>query len=271
MGNAQSSSWKDSSGRKNGPEGYRFGDFTRSVLRKAVAPLRSMLAAENDDSGGGRKNTSGPAAPPPLFRSFDEILERSGAAIRVGIGAEEALEQKVWLALFNACFACGVGALRGGILTLDDVEDREGYVYLGLPALATLEAGLRSVGRQGLVLSDGTVVRRDQLRARSEAATLLDEMFGLIERLELAQSPGQGVQLDEQGLALLRAKVVRPFSDECHFRFASKCVCRILYNHWPQVIHASGDFRTCPDPSVEVLANQVIRCIIPFNPPLMLF
>ena len=48
-------------------------------------------------------------------------------------------------------------------LAKPQVEDNEAFLFLGLPALASLECCLRSVGRGGLMLADGSTLRPNEV------------------------------------------------------------------------------------------------------------
>jgi len=214
--------WKESAGRSYGKDGYLFGDMMRTLFNK----LTVARAQFSED----RPVTEGRLQPPPgLFSSFDALKSLSGVTESPhDTGAPSTLENRVWLSLFNACHACGAHALCTGVLERDEVKDCEAFLFLGLPALAALECCLRSVGKQGLVLADGTVLGRGQVDASTEAGRLLDQMLGLIAMLEAATA-GSAPELDAASLDVLRSKAV----------------------------HASGEHAACADPAADRLANQV--------------
>lgn len=107
----------------------RFGDVLRMVFMDTVdvTPLRSLLdGGPLCCVGPGETIRQVPNRPPPLFISYDDILKRSAAAAAAGAeastGAPPAIEQRVWLSFFNACYGVGIGAVANGILQLDEVR-----------------------------------------------------------------------------------------------------------------------------------------------------
>ena len=211
-------SWKEASNRRNGPESYRFGDITRSLFYKARTKLLSFL----DDNGRQTRHV--------LFQNFSEIIPSDATSRDM-----RPVEKKLWLNLFNACYACGMRALSTGLLNLRDVEDQESWLFLGMPALAILECCLRSAARQRdghLLLADGTSLRHGDIRASvvddGDSAAALGEMLELIVQIRSA-SAGAEPRLSEESLNVLRVKI----------------------------LHASGDASRAADNETEVLLNQL--------------
>ena len=173
--------WRVYSGRADGSEGYQFGDFARSVVRR-VSRIKWKESAARTTGGEGynfgditrsavrnlfgdrEPAKKGEPQPPPLFREVESL---SGGG-RCG-GSPEAA--RVWLAFFNATYAVGRLALKDGELDIEvggaqsakreqsepkprcleinlpqAVEDMAPPVVRGLPTLALVACAVRSIG-----------------------------------------------------------------------------------------------------------------------------
>lgn len=224
-------SWKDLSGRQAGGDSYRFGDITRIVvnatkggIQKLRINFRSMLEPSHPDDS----QSDQPSQPKILFRTFDDLLAHTPVS---AMDRPHSLEMKrIWLSFFNACFACGVRSIQTGMLSAEDVEDCEPFLFLGLPALAASECCIRSVGRTGLVLSDNTLAKTTELSGDVEVA-ICAQMMELVSAFEAAQAASD---------------TTRPLIDTAELQ-----VLRI------KVLHASGDAMICGNPQSDVLLNQL--------------
>lgn len=208
------STWKGRSGRRRGAEGYQFGDLTRSIIVGGNSVLSFCPNASHGTSIEEQITTK------PLFRSFQEISGANHNHINK-------MEQKVWLSLFNACYACGSSAIELNLLEHDDVADQEAFVFIGIPALAVLECCLRSIGQGGkLILFDGSSLdpKIASEVGEGEAKAAFEGMIRLRGDLELALTQGP---IAQESLQTLRMKV----------------------------LHASGAEITAADEGVEKILN----------------
>ena len=220
-------SWKERSGRKGGTDSYKFGDLTRIVVNATIGgyqklqfKFQSMLEPQSQSEQLPRQKL--------LFGTFDDLLAHSPVPVT---DRPHSLEmQRIWLSFFNACFACGVRSIQTGILSSEDVEDCEPYLFLGLPALAASECCIRSVGRTGLVLSDNSLAKASELSGDVEVS-ICAQMMELVSAFEAAQAATgtTGPLIDAAELQVLRVKV----------------------------LHASGDAMICGNPQSDVLLNQL--------------
>lgn len=145
MGNSPSSgtfSWKDAAGRSSGDSGYRFGDITRSLLRKRFSKPKAQRHQ------------------PPL-----------------PVGPVTA--NTVWRNFMNISVRCGRSAVTSGTLSVEDVEDQEPFLFLGLPALTVFEALMRSLQAPAncIVLSSGHQVTPANVPEESGGRSMLEAMI----------------------------------------------------------------------------------------------
>lgn len=109
--------------------------------------------------GGGRggMGTAGGAGEAPV--GTGEVVEEPVVALEAG----EVSMGDLWGSFFASSLVAGEQAVSSGVLPADDVECREGHVYLGLPGLTLLEAVLRSlvVDQPGIVLARRVLVRTE--------------------------------------------------------------------------------------------------------------
>jgi hypothetical protein len=178
---AQRLSWKETSRRRSGPEGYKFGDVTRTIFFKAKRAFRQASMLEY---GSGQQRL-----PVLLFRSFGDVLDGGSAGSSQEL---QPIEQKLWLNLLNACYFVAIRALKTGLLSIEEVEDEEAFLYIGIPALALIECCLRSAGRDGsLVLFDGSSLHRGAISSAAQAsdpesASNLEQTLDLLKEIESA-------------------------------------------------------------------------------------
>ena len=67
-------------------------------------------------------------------------------------------ERELWGVFFGQVYEAGVWALQAGLLSPDEVQEQEAFLFIGLPAVSLCNAVLRSVGageKDTLVLVDG--------------------------------------------------------------------------------------------------------------------
>jgi hypothetical protein len=65
---------------------------------------------------------------------------------------------EVWNNFFKMCVTFGVDAVNKGLVTSDDIECADPFIFIGLPSLVTLRALNRSYGSSGITMSDGITV-----------------------------------------------------------------------------------------------------------------
>lgn len=59
---------------------------------------------------------------------------------------------------FESCLISGVKAINANIVPLEDFENMEPYIFLGLPSLVVGTCLFRSIGIDGLILFDGSLL-----------------------------------------------------------------------------------------------------------------
>ena len=91
-----------------------------------------------------------------MYAEYFNGLIRLPAARRLGVTT-------VWNSFFNQCYTLGCEARQTGLITKEECEDQEPFLFLGLPALV-IYAGLeRSVelDSEGIVLAKGVEITEE--------------------------------------------------------------------------------------------------------------
>ena len=128
--------------------------------------LRDNRRPANDVNDGVLLDLGSTLAPAPLVRQVtsDEPVyaEYFNGLIRLPAGRRLGVTT-VWNSFFNQCYTLGCEARQTGLITKEECEDQEPFLFLGLPALV-IYAGLeRSVelDSEGIVLAKGVEITEE--------------------------------------------------------------------------------------------------------------
>lgn len=129
----------------------------------AAAVLDRVRAAAERGGGGGGSPAKRPERAPPAAAARPARPAAPSAAAAPPADPE-AVVDAVWESFFNRSYAVGADAVRSGLLPVADLEDRESYLYIGLPSLGVLTAWQSSLD------SDGIQLVRQRAAARASAS-----------------------------------------------------------------------------------------------------
>jgi len=111
---------------------------------------------------------------------------------------------------FAQTCVCGVKSIEEEIISKDDIEAQEPYIFLGLPGLTLLELAIRSLNAEdgSMVLASGQILTRQCLPDGAGNAELFQAIVHATRALRKAA-------LSEVQLTRLRHAVVRCEGTEC--------------------------------------------------------
>lgn len=189
-----SGSWKETSGRGSGSDGYQFGDVSRTLIRRASGVAGSVVSTAgavltNVGAAAGRRTEACRGA---RQDSFDGDIG------------------DVWRMFFAQTCVFGVKSIEQEIISKDDVEAQEPYIFLGLPGLTLLELAIRSLNAEdgSMVLASGQILTRQCLPDGAGNAELFQAIVHATRALRKAS-------LSEVQLTRLRHAVVRCEGTKC--------------------------------------------------------
>jgi hypothetical protein len=96
--------------------------------------------------------------------------------VPISTGTHSPTSTTMWDSFFNRAYEIGEACLASGMITAEDVEDQEAYLYLGLPALTLFDGVMRSLPLPGeeMVMEDGSLITH---------STCPSEFMGMYEAL----------------------------------------------------------------------------------------
>ncbi|XP_065838384.1 uncharacterized protein [Oscarella lobularis] len=157
-----------------GKKEYEFGDLTRAFVRKAdkalewlskkasefvnaveSADTQRRIASETESGGNRvRERSQASGGHTPVSAATGPSSSASSSSDSDGRVDVEL----VWDSLMNRAYYFGQHYKSRGLLTKEEFDECEPFLFVGLPALTLFEAALRSVGHKGLVLAAGIEV-----------------------------------------------------------------------------------------------------------------
>jgi len=165
-------------------EAYQFGDITQAIFSGGSKRLNNIFVTWTPPSDAHvTEEPAGAAAKSPPVITSDDI----------------------WGSFFRQSEMVLVEALRGGLVGLDDVDDIEPSLLLGLPGLTLLETCLRSRRLPGLQLSCGIEVND---------RTIPDDMAELYHALVHIKANLEELNLTESEEHYLRHRVLSVGKEE---------------------------------------------------------
>lgn len=233
---SQMGSWREAAGRPSGPDGYVFGDVSRSTLRRLSASMDGIdwKAASGREVGSegyvfgditragchtfstglNWQSASGRTSGPSTYQFGDvtrSLVSLVWSCARDNSEKFDGGINEVWTSFFLQCEECGKAALASGLISFEDVAAQEPYLFLGLPGLCILECVLRSLppkaSPNALVLADGREISPDSVPVGDGApelfAALLHAKHAVVE-----------AKLDGDRVNRLRIAVLRAEGDE---------------------------------------------------------
>eukprot|EP00747_Dinoflagellata_sp_TGD_P164106 gnl/TRDRNA2_/TRDRNA2_183575_c0_seq1.p1 gnl/TRDRNA2_/TRDRNA2_183575_c0~~gnl/TRDRNA2_/TRDRNA2_183575_c0_seq1.p1 ORF type:complete len:327 (+),score=38.03 gnl/TRDRNA2_/TRDRNA2_183575_c0_seq1:132-983(+) len=120
--------------------------------------------------------------------SDEETPLTSQKALSGLLGAQAAFDS-----FFDQCTVVGREMLESGCITSDDVEAQEPALIIGLTAVVTLRALLRSAGRSCLTLADGRELNDDDISSFANPAVAL-----LYRPFRIARDEVAGVKISSE-------------------------------------------------------------------------
>jgi hypothetical protein len=116
-------------------------------------------------------------------------------------GAHSPTTTTMWDSFFNRAYEIAEVCLASGMITAEDVEDQEAYLFLGLPALTLFDGVMRSLPLPGeeMVMEDGSLITH---------STCPGEFMGMYEALLEVKMSVLREKLSESELTALQLHIL---------------------------------------------------------------